>query len=312
MSASNNVGADFRGVIIGMLGGDRREQEIARRAAATGASVRAFGFPWPDEGVAGVKQAKSATAALAGAHFGLFPIPGSTPEGVLFAPTLREKVVIDSGLLGKMAPGAHVILGIANDRIKTAAARAGVTLHEYDNDVRLMLLRGPAIIEGILKVLIENTDFTIHRAEIGVVGQGTIGSLLTRTLVLLGARANVFARNPIQRAAATAVGAMSWPLDALPGRAPMLEILISLVPTRVVTRAILQRFSRNTLIVDVAAPPGGIDLAAASELGVRTVWARGLGSRAPVSVGASQWIGLEERITAILNSPASPLKHRPR
>lgn len=312
MGDCNAVAADFRGVIIGMLGGDRREQEIARRAVATGACVRAFGFPWPDEGIAGVERAKSATAALAGAHFGLLPIPGSTPEGVLFAPALKEKVVIDSGLLGVMAPGAHVILGIANDRIKAAAASAGVTLHEYDNDVRLMLLRGPAIIEGILKVLIENTDCAIHGSEIGIVGQGTIGSLLSRTLVLLGARVNVFARNPVQRAAATAVGATSWPLDALPERAPGLQILVSLVPTRVVTRAILERLSRNALVVDVAAPPGGIDLAAASELGLRAVWARGLGSRAPVSVGASQWIGLEERIAAILRSPASPLERRAR
>ena len=43
---------------IGMLGGDRREQEIARLAAATGAAVRAHGFPWPEQGIRGVTTAK--------------------------------------------------------------------------------------------------------------------------------------------------------------------------------------------------------------------------------------------------------------
>ena len=39
--------------VIAIVGGDRREQEIARCAAATGAEVRAYGFPWPDEGIDG-------------------------------------------------------------------------------------------------------------------------------------------------------------------------------------------------------------------------------------------------------------------
>ena len=45
---------DWSRLVIGMLGGDRREQEIARLAAATGAQVRAHGFPWPEGGIAGV------------------------------------------------------------------------------------------------------------------------------------------------------------------------------------------------------------------------------------------------------------------
>ena len=299
---------DFKDVTIAIVGGDRREQEIARRAAISGATVRAFGFAWPEEGIAGVERSADARAALSGAHFGLFPIPGSAADGALFAPALKEKIIVDAELLGHMASRAHILLGIANEQIEQAAAAAHVTLHEYDSDVRLMLLRAPAIVEGVVKVLIENTDFTIQRAEIGVVGQGTIGAILTRMLVLLGGRVNVFARNPIQRAAATAIGATTWQLDALDERAPTLDILISSVPVRVVNQKILERVSRKALIVDIAAPPGGVDLAAASALGLRAVWARGLGSRAPISVGASQWIGIEERIQEILAGSASPMK----
>lgn len=310
MSSAASAGrpADFRSVIIGIVAGDRREQEIARRAAMSGAKVRAFGFPWPEEGIVGVEHAESAHAALSGAHIGLFPIPGSAADGALYAPARKEKIIADQALFAVMAPGAHVLLGIANARISAAAKAAGVTLHEYDGDVRLMYLRAPAIVEGILKVLIENTEFTIQRAEIGVVGQGTIGAVLTRTLVLLGGHVHVFARNPVQRAAAMAVGANGWPLNALSDRAPGLNILISCVPAKVVDRRILQRLSKKSLVVDVAAPPGGVDLAAASEIGLRGLWARGLGNRAPISVGASQWVGLEERIEDILAGASSPLR----
>ncbi len=47
--------------------------------------------------------------------------------------------------------------------------------------------------------------------------------------------------------------------------------------------------------MDIAAPPGGVDLAAAKELGQRALWARGMGKSAPVTVGRSQWIGIERR-----------------
>ena len=39
-------------------------------------------------------------------------------------------------------------------------------------------------------------------------------------------------------------------------------------------------------------------------LGLETVWARGLGSRAPVTVGASQWSGVRPPIEKILRADA--------
>ena len=67
---------NFDGLTIGVVGGDRREQEIARCAAAEGAAVRGFGFPWPATGIERVLQVNSAHEALKDANIALFPIPG--------------------------------------------------------------------------------------------------------------------------------------------------------------------------------------------------------------------------------------------
>jgi dipicolinate synthase subunit A len=197
----------FAGLAIAIVGGDRREQEVARCAVASGAEVRGYGFPWPEAGLAGVRKAASAGEALAGAAIALFPIPGIAADGALYAPDCPERIIPTRDLLAVMRPKAHIILGWADPKLKAASAAAGVTLHEYEKDEELMLLRGPAIVEGMLKVVIENTDITIHRARIVVVGQGTIGALVTRTLVALGAQVDVAARNPVQRASALATGA---------------------------------------------------------------------------------------------------------
>lgn len=286
--------------VIAVVAGDAREQEIARCALRAGATVRAYGFPWPDEGIEGVYHATNAADALKGADIALFPIPGITTEGALFAPKCPEKIVPTREMLAGMNSGAHIILGWADANLKGHCEALGIALHEYEWDVDLMLLRGPAIVEGVLKVIIENTQITIHKSNVCLVGQGTIGSLLTNTLVALGAHVHVAARNSVQRAAAYAAGAESLTLEQLPEFLPKMDIVIGSVPKRLLEREQLALLPKHALLVDVAAPPGTIDREAAAELGLKTVWARGMGARAPITVGRSQWSGISRRIEGIL------------
>jgi dipicolinate synthase subunit A len=298
-----DMAVDWSKRVIGMLGGDKREQEIARLAAATGAEVRAHGFPWPEGGIAGVRHLDDPSAVLAGAQFALFPIPGIAASGALFAPAAPAPIIPMREMLAGMAAPAHIILGWADKNLKAHADALGVAIHEYEWDRALMLRRTPAIIEGLLKIVIESTAITIHGATVCVVGQGTIGAVLARYLVALGASTHVVARNPEQRAAAFVAGATPHTLDELPALAHRLDMLFSTVPSRIVDADILERLPKSALLVDLAAPPGGIDFEAAQKLGLKAIWGRGLGSRAPVTVGASQWSGIRARIEAILAAP---------
>jgi dipicolinate synthase subunit A len=291
---------DWEKLAIGMLGGDKREQEIARCAAATGADVRAHGFPWPEQGIPAVKHLADPAAVLKGARFALFPIPGISASGALFAPAAPAPIIPDRALLSGMAPRAHIILGWADKTLKAHADALSIKLHEYEWDRSLMLQRTPAILEGLIKIVIENSVITIHNANACVVGQGTVGAVLTRYLVALGAHTHIAARNPEQRAAAFVAGATPHLLEELPDLAPRLDFIFSTVPSRVVGEDVLSRLPKSALIVDLAAPPGGVDFDAAKRLGLTAIWGRGLGSRAPVTVGGSQWRGIRERIEKIL------------
>jgi dipicolinate synthase subunit A len=293
---------DWSQLTIAIVGGDRREQEIARLAAATGARVRAHGFPWPEMGISGVALMPDGKSALVGADIALFPIPGMSAAGTLFAPNAPAPIVPDRAMLSGMRAPAHIILGWANETLKAHCQALSITLHEYEWDVDLMLLRGPAIVEGTLKAIIENTDITIHKSRVCIVGQGTIGFLVTRSMIALGAYTHVAARNAVQRAAAHAAGAEAHTLDELATLAPRLDTIISTVPAQIVGRPVLAKLPAHALLVDLAAPPGGIDRDAAKELGLKLVWARGMGSRAPVTVGASQWSGIRRRIEAIMGA----------
>lgn len=288
--------------IIAVIGGDEREQEIARLAAGTGAQVRAYGFARPERAIPRVHWADSAAEAVQDADYVLFPIPGQAGDGALYAPAAPEPIYPDRKLLDRFAPGAAIILGWPNEQLARDAQDLGITLSEYEHDTELMLLRGPAIIEGALGLAIANTDVTLHNAEVAVVGHGNIGRLLTRTLVLLGARVHLLARNGVQRADAFTAGATPHPLTDMLDLAADLDMVFSTVPSPVVSAEVLQQLRPGTLVMDLAAPPGGIDLATAEKLGHRAIWARGLGKRAPITVGQSQWSGIARRIAEIEES----------
>lgn len=290
---------DWKRLTIAVVAGDRREQEIARLAAATGARVNANGFPWPQGGIENVTLKPDAASALTGADIALFPIPGIAPDGALFAPQCDARIIPTREILSGMRLPAHILLGWANDSLKAHCAALGITLHEYEWDKALMLGRGPAIVEGLIKVIIENTDITIHKARVCIVGQGTIGFLATKYMVALGAYTHVAARNEVQRAAAHAAGAEAHTLDELEALAPQLDIVVSTVPAPVVGDNVIAKLPPHALIVDLAAPPGGVDQAAAKRHGIRFVWARGMGMRAPKTVGLSQWGGIRKRIEAL-------------
>lgn len=292
---------NWPGLRIAVIGGDEREQEIARLAAATGASVRVYGFPMPEGGIPGTTHAASLAEAIAGAHYVLFPIPGMTADGAIFA---TEKIIPDPALLSQAAKGAHVIMGLPHPNLVAYGRDLGIGIHEYETDRELMLLRMPSIVEMALKHIIENTKVSIHGARAVVVGQGNVAQSLTRLLILMGAHVTVAARNPVQRAEAIALGARAVGLERLKDVVGDADIIASSVPAPVVTPDIIDRMRPDVFLADFAAPPGGVHLDYAKSKGIRALWGRALGRRAPVTVGRSQWKGIAERIVKLEGAKA--------
>ena len=292
------TGVDWSRLSIAIVGGDEREQEIARLAALTGAAVRAHGFPWPDAGIERVTRTGTAVEAMQDADYALLPIPRGV-DGALYALQSPEPIRIEEDLFTPLRPGAHVICGRVTPALAEASKNLPLTMHEYDPDPELMRLRSAAVVEGVLQTAIANTDVTIHRAAVAVVGFGNIGSVLTRRLLALGADVHVVARNPVQRAAAVADGARSLPPEGFPQLASQLSMIFSTVPARVVDRSVLERLPQGSLVLDIVPPPDRSDLELAASLGHRAVWARGLGRRAPITVGGSQWFGIRRMIEEI-------------
>lgn len=290
----------WQGLTVAIVGGDARETEMAYLAADAGASVRVFGTPLP------IRSKTTTAASLADALdtslIAILPVPYPAADGALYAPFAEEPIQITAADLHRMAAGAHVITGKSDTFLVAAAEEAGVTIHEYEHDTDLMLLRAPAIAEGAIRVAIEHSPLTIHGTHIGLVGFGRIGAALARALIALNAHVHVFARRDEARAGAYAIGAEPHPFDAIPEVFPRLDILYNSAPAAVIDAAALAHLKAGSLVVDLAAPPGGVDLEGARRRGLAAIWARGLGASAPRTVARSQWIGVERIVRRVFAS----------
>mgnify|MGYP000001417879 FL=1 len=291
MATERDAPLDLRGYTMAVLGGDGREVEIARQALFCGASVRVCGLPPVD--VEGITVCSDIRDAVFGADIVVCPVPLPEADGSIYAPYAPSKLVVDRNTLEGMRMGGILITGRASAQMREAATALDLKLHEYEHVEDLMLLRAPAVAEGAIRLAIEHTAVTLHGNSVMVVGYGNIGSVLAGMLRGLGARVTVAARNPVQRARAWALGCDTVPIQEMTERIPNMVVVFNTAPALLFTSDVLCHFGPETLLIDLSAPPGGVDFRAADELGVKTIWARGLGGRAPRTVGQIQWIGIK-------------------
>ncbi|MDQ4059251.1 MAG: serine carboxypeptidase [Actinomycetota bacterium] len=289
----------WSGLEVALMGGDGREAEMALIALNHGAVVRTYGVP--DTGVASpVRRCSSLEEACDGVKVGILPVPLMASDGTVYAPHAKAPILIENKHLALMADDAHLVAGRVDEGLRNAALAAGVTIHEYESDTDLMLLRAPAVAEGAIRVAIERSPVTIHDTDVAVVGFGRIASVLTASLIALNARVHVIARRAEARAAAHAIGARAHRFEDIPSLFPKIMILFNTAPAPVIGGDELTHLPLNALAIDLSAPPGGIDLSAAREMGIDGFWARGLGASAPLTVARSQWIGVDRIISNAL------------
>jgi dipicolinate synthase subunit A len=284
---------DLQGYKVVVLGGDERETETLRLLKENGADIDAYGAPASAEKVLGRVQSSSLSQALAGANILLCPIPLPETDGSLYAPHFQEKINLNPGTLSGVAPGAVIITGVASSGMRAAAEQLGLILREYERDEDLMILRSASIAEGAISTVIQNSLVSIHQSNVLVVGFGRIGLALGHLLIGMRARAYTATPLPLEQARAYEVGLTVYPLEQLSEVVGKMDIIFNTIPIQVFERSMLERLSADALLIDIVAPPGGVDRDAAKELGSKFIWARGLGRFGPRTVAKSQWMGVE-------------------
>lgn len=252
---------------FGVIGGDRRQAELARLLEARGDAVYVSGLGrWLPEEREDLERAASAPVVI-------LPLPLCREAGMLNWEGLPLAV---ETLLDRFCPEQRLLAGQVNPAQASEAAARGLELLDYFQREDLAVANAAITAEGAVQTALEHLDGTLLRRECLVLGFGRIGKLLSYRLHGLGARVTAAARKPEDRAWVQAYGWDVLDTSALEGRLGQFGVVFNTVPAPVLGRELLAQLPQDCLLIDLASRPGidqsGVD-------GRICLWARGLPGR---------------------------------
>ena len=214
-----------------------------------------------------------------------------------------------------MRPGMQLYGGRLPSAFAAELRGRGLEAVDYYEDETLQIRNAHITAEGAVMTAMELTDRTIYGSRMAVIGYGRIGRMLARMLVGLGAQVTVYARRSDVLAWAEIEGCAVEMLpasagDTRPARMRALrslcrgyDVIFNTVPARILGRDEWRDMKRNTLWIELASAPGGVDPEAArlsaEQTGLRVVWAPSLPGRyAPTEAGEqiARWILNQEEV----------------
>ena len=276
---------------FGVIGGDRRQAELARLLAADGNTVRTYGLDrWKPGGETGLAQAASAEIVI-------LPLPLCKGDGVL---NCEEGPVPTTDLFRRLRPEQRILAGQVKPQQLREAKDRELVLEDYFLREELTVANAAATAEAAIQVAMERLDRTLLDMDCLVLGFGRIGKLLCSRLHGLGAKVTATARKPADLAWIRAYGWRALDTYGLDGNLCDFGTVFNTIPSLILEEKLLAQLPPECLCVDLASVQG-IDLAAAERLGLPNVWARSLPgllmprTAAEVIRDAVYYILLEER-----------------
>ena len=150
-------------------------------------------------------------------------------------------------------------------------------------DERLVILNAISTVEGTIEIAIKETQKNLYNSNILIIGYGRIGKILVDRLTAFKANVYCSARGK-DITWIEAYGSKSIKYEELNKKIDIFDIIINTVPVLILNKKRLELLNKNTLLIDVASAPGGIDFEVARQLNIKTIWALGIpGKIAPIS-----------------------------
>ncbi|MGI6264163.1 MAG: dipicolinate synthase subunit DpsA [Acutalibacteraceae bacterium] len=266
-----------------VIGGDLRSAYLAGELVADGYNVITSGFDGTDLPPC-VTGCTNPSQAIALADAVILPLPVTVEPDTLNAPFSRVRITLDQ-VLGAVAPSQPVFGGSVSDRLKKECEARGLAVYDYLQREELAVQNAVPTAEGAVQLAMEELPVTLRGARCLVTGYGRVARTLARLLVAMGARVTAAVRRPEQAAWAEAEGCDTIGPDAL-AKAGDFDVIFNTVPALLFDQAVLAALNRDTLLIDLASRPGGVDLTAAADAGIKTIWALSLPGRvAPKTAG---------------------------
>jgi dipicolinate synthase subunit A len=281
---------------LAIIGGDARQAHLAAMLAERGFECAVWGIGDGEDIGDGVR-CREVESATEDADAIILPLP-ATKDGVYVNCSECDGETNEKGrvrLFSLIDNAKQPIFGGRFDRAAFLRAQErGVRLVDYFDSETLKIRNAIPTAEGAVEIAMKHLKITIASSRMLVVGYGRIGQLLSHLLSGMGADVTVAARSLRALAAAESMGMRTVrlsPQNAFGGLLSVTEkkrydAVFNTVPAVLFDKNLLSNMNKDTLLIDLASFPGGVDMEEAKRQGISAIWALSLPGRyAPVTAG---------------------------
>lgn len=266
---------------LSVVGGDARQTAAANKLCARGFDCALFAAAGNTEGL---RVCTSLAECLEDTKAVILGVPFSNDGHRINCKSPDHAVSLRS-LYEKLAPRSVILGGRVTPEAHATAALYGVRFLDYLDREEVNIHNAVPTAEGALAIAMNELSVTLCGSRTAVLGYGRIGRVLAERLRALGAEVTVAVRKKRDAAWCSLSGFETVGFDELAGLRGH-DVIFNTVPACVLGRAELASIGRDTLIIDLASKPGGVDMESARELGCRVIWALSLpGKVAPLTAG---------------------------
>lgn len=258
-----------------ILGGDLRQETLKELLEEENFDVTALGL---SEGEIRFDKIKKADILI-------FPIPASVDGETLNAPLSKTKTAL-SDIIEKIDKNCLVLGAKMPSSAEKMLKDKGIRYIDYFKREELTIKNAIPTAEGTLEIALSEMPITLFGSRVLVIGFGRVGKVIAEKFGLLGAKVTVSARKCEDFAWIEERGQKAVHTEKLDEVLSEFDLIINTVPAQILDGNALKNVKNETLILDVASKPGGVDFEAAKKLGKKVIWALSLpGKTAPITSG---------------------------
>ena len=269
---------------ISVVGGDLRIIKVVEILIRDGYKVYTFGMELSEElmDIQELKMCPTLDEAVKNARIVLGPIPLTSDRKNLSMPFSNIKLPIEE--FAKKIANKTLIAGNYPEAMKKDLKDNNINFIDIAKREEFVVLNAIATAEGTIQIAMEETQRTIHGNKILVMGFGRIGKVLAKMLSGLGAEVYCEARRDDDLAWIKVYGYKPIHLMNLDNYLDQFDIIINTIPFQVLDDEKLALVRKDVVIIDLASNPGGVDIKAAKNRGLKLIWALSIsGKVAPLT-----------------------------
>lgn len=269
-----------------IAGGDKRYLPVIDTLIDHGITVYLAGFDQLPMGKGGAVQSSMDKIPFTKLDAILLPVSGTDEKGNIETTYSDKPLSLTPSHVNQTPEHCVIYTGISNtylDDVAKAANRKVIRIFNRDD---IAILNSIPTAEGTLKIAIEETDHTIHGANVIVLGFGRVGVTVSKTFQQIGANVSVSCRKQADLARIHEMKMNPIHLEQLEQAIGEQHIIINTIPHPILDEKMLAKIKQSSLVIDLASKPGGTDFEAAKRLHLKAIHALGIpGKIAPRTAG---------------------------